>query len=69
MCTAASAVAFILDHGHFATVTPDGVLAHSICGIRAPEREDDEWFEEPTVFEIDENGGVSTNAVRSWLGY
>ncbi|MBC6714778.1 hypothetical protein H9Q09_01080 [Aurantimonas sp. DM33-3] len=71
MCTATSAVAFILDHGQFATVTPDGLLASAPClgpadGIAFL---DDRVFDETTTFPIDDRGHVSLDDVRSWLGY
>jgi hypothetical protein len=66
------AIAFIRDHGHFATYTADGIIARAdvadttldtveLCG--------DTWFEEIVSFGVDDCGTVDVSAVRRWIGY
>jgi len=70
-----AAMAFIQAHGHFAAITKDGLLALSECAYTvlkhtdAAEHEDDMWFQEPKLFEVDEDGMVVSRDVRVWLGY
>lgn len=77
-----SAMSFILSHGHFATITKDGLLAMSTVGDMSVTddkwyaqrtaycgTEDDRWLEVPMVFQVDEDGMVSSREVRVWLGY
>jgi len=79
------AISFIRDHGHFAAMTLDGVLAQSTSVMDRPTCSihdacwmadgtlvrfvDDIYFEETTVFDVDDHGMVDVNAVRIWLGY
>lgn len=62
-----SAIRFIQSHGHFATLTPDGVLARSEA-VYTDGRED-KLIEELEVFPMDDNGNVKARDVRIWLGY
>lgn len=74
MATAHNTIQFIQDHGHFAAITADGVLALTECAYTADGacaagiEPNDRYFVEPTVFPI-VDGNVSTRAVRDWLGY
>lgn len=61
------AIKFIQSHGHFATLTPDGVLARSEA-VYADGRED-KLVEELEVFPVDHDGNVKARDVRNWLGY
>jgi hypothetical protein len=74
-----AAMAFIQAHGHFAAITKDGLLALSEVS-KGPQGAyefdtgwqpeiDDRWFQEPKVFEVDEDGMVVSREVREWLGY
>lgn len=70
------AMGFIQAHGHFAAITRDGLLALSdVCrcvpddGFTAHGADDDRWLEVPKLFEVDEDGMVSSREVRQWLGY
>ncbi len=71
MCTATSAVDLIRDHGQFATITPDGLIASVPCLGPADGLVDidDRVFEEFATFPVDDRGHVSLDDVRSWLGY
>jgi Ca2+-binding EF-hand superfamily protein len=62
-----SAIKFIQSHGHFATLTPDGVLARSEA-VYTDGRED-RLVEELEVFPVDHDGNVKAHDVRVWLGY
>lgn len=69
-----TAMAFIEAHGHFAAITRDGLLAMSrVFGMKDTGIQganyDDVVCEEPMVFEVDEDGMVSSREVRVWLGY
>ena len=67
-----SAIRFIQSHGHFATLTPDGVLAQTQCRMMLTDeafKADDVWFDENTVFPVDHDGNVKPRDVRAWLGY
>ena len=67
-----SAIRFIQSHGHFATLTPDGVLARSEAVFVASPTftaGDDNYMEELTVFPVDHDGNVKPRDVRAWLGY
>lgn len=74
MANVQSTIQFIQDHGHFAAVTADGLLALTECAYTvdgacaAGVDYDDRFFVEPTVFPI-VDGNVSNRAVRDWLGY
>ncbi len=70
------AINMIRDHGFHACMTADGLIANMECGIAAspvyPDvafREGDIWFEETTVFAVDDNGHVDSTAIRAFLGY
>jgi hypothetical protein len=74
------AMMFIADHGHFAAITKDGLLALSWEGnVISPMGEPaddgiggstvDAWYEAPMLFEVDEDGMVVSRDVRIWLGY
>jgi hypothetical protein len=62
-----SAIKFIQSHGHFATLTPDGVLARSEA-VYTDGRED-RLVEELEVFPVDHDGNVKAHDIRVWLGY
>ena len=68
-----SAIRFIQSHGHFATLTPDGVLAQAECYKLVSAAQlavnDDVFFTENTVFPVDHDGNVKPRDVRAWLGY
>jgi hypothetical protein len=72
------AMAFIQAHGHFAALTKDGLLALSEVrsspmgrgfGVSLAFCDGDEWFQEPKLFDVDEDGMVPSRDVREWLGY
>lgn len=62
-----NAIKFIQSHGHFAILTPEGVLARSEA-VYTDGRED-KLIEELEVFPVDHNGNVRARDVRVWLGY
>lgn len=58
------AVALIKAHQHFATRTPDGLLADNTW------RGDDFWYDDTQVFHVMPGTEVvDLDAVRAWLGY
>lgn len=67
------AMMFIQSHGHFAAITKDGLLALSEVrnapGLDVAFVEGDVFYEEPHLFEVDQDGMVSSREVREWLGY
>lgn len=75
MLEVSKAATYIMQHSHFATVTPDGLLAVSGAvwsvetaaakGIPA----DDRFTEETEVFPVTEAGYTDFTAIRAWLGY
>jgi hypothetical protein len=77
--TYCQAIRIIQDHGHFAAITKDGLLAlsevvappHGVnvfdCHVSAELA--DRVFLEPMLFEVDADGMVPSKPVRMWLGY
>ena len=68
------AIKFIQSHGHFATLTADGVLARSeaVFGdnvMKYMPDDNDNFMEELMVFPVDHEGNVKARDVRNWLGY
>lgn len=67
------AMTFIQSHGHFAAITKDGLLCMSLEWVDempfAMPDATDYKVEVPMVFEVDEEGFVSSREVRLWLGY
>lgn len=63
------AMAFIMSHDHFAAITKDGLLALTWCNDGKEHEADDMWHQEPMLFEVDDDGMVSSREVREWLGY
>lgn len=62
------ALAFIQAHGFFAAITKDGLLGLMECyGSDIPDG--DCWYNEPMLFDVDQDGMVSSREVRNWLGY
>lgn len=68
-----NAMSFIQSHGHFAALTRDGLLTMSLewadqMPMWMADPTDDK-VETPMVFQVDEEGMVSSREVREWLGY
>lgn len=69
------AIAYIKSHGHFATITKEGILATSWegtsedCGALMADNPHDVWWEAMQVFPLDDDGRASSRAIRNWLGY
>lgn len=71
--TADKAIAYIKSHGHFATITKEGILATSWEGsYTVPDTkhpDGDHWVEAMYVFPLDDDGRASSRAICAWLGY